>query len=243
MDDYNHTDLLLLQSAELTERTQFCPEDQVIAAFFDGELPGEAKASLNRHISDCGFCQTRIGLMYRLQGNCDGPKVSEDTLAVAKKLHQAPPKNPVKKATTWATAAVLVLAMLSVVNINQHPEQNTAAETSAITPAVDGYRQLRSVDRNTSPLRVQIDSPTDVVRPGTRIHWSEIQGNIHYTIQLLSASGDIVWTERSEKPEWIVQDSIHLTADSPYFLRIEAALSNGETISSRHISFKTAHWK
>jgi hypothetical protein len=39
MDDQNHISLLRLQSAELTGRTPFCPENQVIAEYFDAELP------------------------------------------------------------------------------------------------------------------------------------------------------------------------------------------------------------
>jgi hypothetical protein len=240
MDKYKHTDLLLLQSAELTERTPFCPEDQCISCFFDGELSDGDRASLRRHLADCRYCQARIGLMYQLHENVDVPQVSENTLADAKKLHLANPQSPARKAASWATAAVLVLAVFSIVNLNELSQQDAETEHSSFAPGVDGHKQLRSFNRNTQRLQVQIDSPVEAVRPGTRVRWPEVKGKIHYTIQVLSETGDIVWTERSASPEWTVQDSIQLAAGDSYFLRIEAVLPNGETISSRHISFHAA---
>mgnify|MGYP001826244833 FL=1 len=62
MDDYQHTNLLVLQSAELTERTPFCPEDREIAEYFDGQVVEAVRRSTEHHLDTCRFCRARIGM-------------------------------------------------------------------------------------------------------------------------------------------------------------------------------------
>ncbi len=76
MDEQNHKKLLKLQSTELTERTPFCPEDQLIAEYFDGYLPQAEFDRLERHLSDCRFCLARLGVLERIDQNPGNIRIS-----------------------------------------------------------------------------------------------------------------------------------------------------------------------
>lgn len=241
MDRYKHTDLLILQSEELTGRTPFCPEDQEIAAYYDGGLNAGRRNALERHLADCRFCRARIGMMERVRTEGDDAPVSEDDLAAAKLLAARAPARRRKPLGRWAAAAVLVLAVTVVLH-----DRIVNRETAATSPAAgteEAVRQLRSIERSAGRLSVFFDAPTDAVTAGSFVRWAGISDPIHYNVYVLSAQGNVLWTERTVVPEWTFAGDLPLAAGTGYFLRIEAVLSDGGTLSSRHILFQTAGWR
>jgi hypothetical protein len=50
----------------------------------------------------------------------------------------------------------------------------------------------------------------------------------------------VLWTERLQSTEWILQESLNLTTGGEYFFRIEAVLPDGGTVSSKHLAFRVA---
>jgi len=243
MDDTKLTELLGLQSAELTGSTAFCPEDRQIAEYFDGELVETEHTVLERHLTDCRFCLARIGLLERLEESSN-KRVPEAVLATAKQMTHQVRVRRLRRAPVWASAAVLVIALFTSISINQEsvlePEEssNTASSTGS------NSRQLRSVNRDVMNLNVLIPAPGadtgSVMHPGFPIQWTEVPGNLHYNIYVLSNAGDVLWTQRLEGTEWALPDSLSLVAGSKYYFRVEALLRDGRTISSKHVVFQVA---
>ena len=89
-------------------------------------------------------------------------------------------------------------------------------------------------------LDVLTPAPGQAVTRGSPIRWAEIPGNIHYNIFVLSNAGDVLWTERLQSTEWILQESLNLTTGGEYFFRVEAILPDGGTLSSKHLAFRVA---
>lgn len=241
MDEFKQTDLLLLQSSELSERTPFCPEDRVVASYFDGQLAKNKRKPLERHLADCRFCQARIGMLNRLDLDETEASVPGDALAQAKLLHRNTRRRSVTRVAAWASAAVVVLSMFLLMGGDLFHRDLTGAGPSIEAPVTEQFRQLRNVDRHTARLDILIDSPSGAAGPGTQVHWQHVDGNIHYTIRVLSEAGDIVWTERSQENQWVLQESLQLAAGREYYLQIEAVMPDGDTVSSRHVSFQTAN--
>ena len=84
--DQQRLSALLQRIPELTERTPFCPQNELIAQYFDASLSDPAHAQVQNHIADCAYCQAKLGVIARplLDDSC----VEDDTemVAIAKQL-------------------------------------------------------------------------------------------------------------------------------------------------------------
>ena len=238
MDDQNHIELLRLQSTELTGSTPFCPEDQEIAEYFDGDLAKAERTRMERHLTDCRFCLARIGILERLEENRTNKRIPGAVLATAKQMRKkAPPRWP-RKAGGWATAAVVMITIFTIANRNQEPTVEPGATPPVVPSAEANSRQLRSVARVVTDLNVLTPTPGADILPGSLIQWAEVPGNLHYNIFVLSHAGDVLWTERLADTEWALLESIQLTEGDKYYFRVEANLQNGRTVSSKHLAFR-----
>jgi hypothetical protein len=236
MDDQNHISLLRLQSAELTGRTPFCPEDQVIAEYFDAELPQAEQARLEHHLGSCRFCLARIGMLERLHAGDSNKRISESLLATAKQLHQISPERRYATGHSWAVAAVLVLTVFIATSSNQEFAQpETPSQPTLIN---DNSRQLRSLDHHALSLDVLNLASGASIEHGEQIQWSDVPGNLHYKVFILSNNGDVLWTQRLAGTDWVLGESLPLATGSRYFFRVEALLPDGRIVSSRHINFQ-----
>ncbi len=224
MDKYRHTDPLILQSARLTERTPFCPENRAIAEYFDGMTPEQDRLTLERHLADCRYCRARIGMLNRLQDETLVASVPEDELAAAKALGKQAASRRSRKAPAWAVAALVLLGMyfLAVQPPSDPPET----------------RQLRNIERSESRFEVILPGPGPAVAAGAPIRWTEFPAGSHYTVYVLSDSGDVLWTERLQDNEWTLRQDMGLRAGGDFFFRVEAELPDGRTVSSGHLAFR-----
>lgn len=242
MDNLDHTELLRLQYGELDGRTRFCPDDQVIAEYFDGDLPEAERLNLERHLTDCRFCLACIGLLERLAGLRDNRRIPEDELAAAKQMsHGATVRHRRRRISpAWAAAAVLVLAVIMVFNLDQDFAPDPRSTPSAPPSTGEPGRQLRSVNREVTDLNVLTPKPGADIIPGSLIQWAEVPGNLHYDIYVLSHAGDVLWSERMKGTEWVPNESLQLAAGNKYYFRVEAQLPDGRRVSSRHVAFRIA---
>jgi hypothetical protein len=147
-------------------------------------------------------------------------------------------------APAWASAAVIVIALFLIISKNQEPVLEPGASPSAVSSTGKDSRQLRSVNRDAMNLNVLIPAPgADTaagMHPGLPIQWTEIPGNLHYDIYVLSNAGDVLWTQRLISAEWVLPESLQLAAGSTYYFRVEAQLPDGRTVSSKHVVFQVA---
>jgi hypothetical protein len=238
MDEFKQSDLLNLQSEELGGRTPFCPDDREIASWYDDVLAGDRRAGLEQHLADCRYCRARIGVLGQLDSRADSEPVPGNVLAAAKLLGRKIPERRHARIGRWGAAAVLVLAAGLVFNFQ--PGTETATGIAPQAGPESGNRQLRSIDHDAMRLEVLIDGPTDAVRSGAAVRWSEVRGTIHYEVHVLTADGDLLRSERTGSPKWEFGEDLDLVAGESYFLRIEAVLPDGGTLNSRHIHFQAA---
>lgn len=238
MDTNKHTDLMALQSAELTERTPFCPDDQEIAEYFEGHLAELKHQPIERHLTDCRFCLARIGMLNRLQEAGSTPRLSEEVLASAKRLAHKPPVRRLKWVPAWAAAATIVISVFMVMNGRQLPLPALGTGPAEGISTEESSSQLRRIDRSAMNLNVLNPEQGETIAPGSLVRWTKIPGNIHYNVFVLSNAGDVLWMERLQVTEWNMQEALQLVAGNEYFLRVEAVLPDGGTLSSKHTAFR-----
>jgi hypothetical protein len=224
MDKNQHTDLLVLQLIELTERTPFCPDDRTVAEYYDGVMSEEDLSPFERHLADCRFCQARIGMLNRQQNESLDGRVPGEVLANAKTLVRPTRSQRIRKYPAWAMAAMVILGVFFVVRDQPVTEPEVV--------------QLRSIERAGSRLEVSMSGPGNRIDTASTIRWTALPGETHYKIYVLSDEGDVLWTEHLLNNEWVLKESLQLNSDQDYFFRVEAELEDGGTISSPHLAFR-----
>lgn len=235
MDDGQLTRLLWHDAADVSAATPFCPEDQVIAAYFEGALGDGRLERLRNHLVECRFCQARLGNLARSAGFEEDPPVAAHLLSDAKQMGKS---RPDRQAPAWAAAAVIVLAVVLVIS-SQWQRTASIEPTHSIIPAGgEETRQLRSFGHIPSEIRIVSPSPGVTLTPGKEVHWAAVPDTDHYDVFILSAAGDMVWTERLEGTSWSEQGAEGLVSGSRYYLRVEATLRDGSSVSSRHIDIR-----
>lgn len=240
MDDYTAAHLLSLQTADLTGRTPFCPEDREIAEYFDGVATAVERIRLENHLAGCRFCLGRIGMLQRLQDDSAGGRIPEDVLATAKAMRQGPLRRH-PRAPAWAAAAAVLVAVVSVLSNNPLEVSERGANPTAVLPPHAVEPQLRNTSRAAGDLDVLSPAPGTVVARGSRIRWNPVPGNAHYRIFVLSSAGDVLWRESLQSTEWILPDELDLPAGDEFFFRVETELPAGNTVSSRHLVLRAAN--
>jgi hypothetical protein len=241
MDDGKLTQLLWNDSADLTATTPFCPEDSLVAAYFEGTLGEPGRGRLRNHLVECRYCQARLGNLARSASASEDPLVPAHVLAEAKQMgKQATPKSRNWRAPAWAAAAVLVLAVTLVFSGQWRQAPGNAAIQS-VNPATEANtRQLRSLGSYPSEIRIVEPTPGAILTPEAVVRWIGVPGIDRYEVFILTASGDLAWSERLNATNWSPQSTQGLVSGDRYYLRVEATLRDGTTVSSRHMDFRFA---
>jgi len=237
--DQQEIKTLLQQAPELPERTPFCPADRLIAQYFDATLPEKEHQRVQMHITDCGHCQPRLGVLARLQEDNPCTLIDEDVLVAAKQQAGGSTSRKLRHAPAWAAAAVLVLA-LSVTTFRS-TDQGQGSEIASQSPeAIEGAaRQLRGINQVSikpqllSPLEGALVDPAELV-----IRWVEIPGSLFYDLYIMSDAGDLLVDRRVNGSQWAVRQSGLFETGAEYFVRLEAHMPDARTLSSEHVIFK-----
>jgi hypothetical protein len=241
MDDGKLTQLLWQNATDLIAATPFCPEDQLIASYFEGSLGDQERGRLRNHLVECRYCQARLGNLARSTGAGESPHVPDQLLADAKQIgKRTRPHKRSRKVPAWAAAAVLVLSVILVYSGQWRQGPDNATIQAVAPTGEEATRQLRSLGRIPSSIRIVEPAPGAILMPGTAVRWLGIQGVDRYDIFVLSASGDVVWSERLNTTNWSPRGVQGLTSGDKYYLRVEATLRDGTTLSSRHMDFRFA---
>ena len=232
MTDHQPTDLLGLENAALEERTPFCPADDAIAEYYKHTLAEDERASVQRHLADCRYCQARIGMLSRLEENPSESRVPEDLLAKAKQLVDPSSSKRWILTPGWAAAVIIVLT-LGLVIIDK------TRLVGPIPSPPDETRQLRNIDGNALVPKLLAPTEGALVDPAQlEIRWSAVQGSMYYDLYLMSDAGNLLLQERLTGTLWKAGETLPLVPGSEYFVRVEAHLPDTGTASSRHVIFK-----
>jgi hypothetical protein len=240
MDDHDYTDLLILQSAELTGSTRFCPEDQEIAEYFDGALPKDEQGRLERHLADCRYCLARVGMLGRQDSHPSGRQIPGDVLATAKAMTPRVPGRRLKWAPAWAAAALVVLA----VGILSQLDSTRQSARKSISP-VNGVeqpgtlRETRNIDpAATGPGFLSPGEALAIIPAGYLFRWTPVADSRFYQVRIVTDSGDLLWQERITGTEWKLPAGTHLTPGAEYFVRVEAFLTDTRSLKSDYLLFQ-----
>jgi len=209
-----------------------CPDEHVIAGYVDGQLDSPAAVELERHLADCSHCLDLVALLSR-EHEADATTLSAD-------LHGSSPAAVVmarqrrwNRVQKWAVAAVLVLAVPVLLQLDRSPDQ--AADGQQALPSAT-TRMVAPADRG---LQVLSPSPgSSVDRAQLAFSWTEVPGSPYYDLRVVTDEGDIVAQQRVSGTAWEPPAALRLEAGKEYFVLVEAYPSGDKAITSHHVPFR-----
>lgn len=218
--------LLRTSSADAPERVPTCPDEHSIAAYVDGTLETNAREPLELHLADCSHCLALVGLLSREHVVTAAEAVPEPTIARARALAQPRSRRRVSLAPQWAAAAVVVLAMATLISLPRPPDTDWPPDAPATRTGNSPGLRLLSPGEGMTVDRTQLT-----------VRWSPVAGARYYDARVVTEAGDVVAEERLTGTEWHPKERAALRPDLEYFVHVDAYVSDGNAFGSEHVSF------
>ena len=202
--------------------TTACPDDAIIAAYFEGRLADGPRNDMHLHVADCTDCRNQLALLSRLSAYHSAERPSRFAVA---RVHGLIRDRRRRVDPRWAAAAILVLAI------------GLAWQWRPFTGLADSPAdQTRIVQ----PAGSRIGDLAPTVRPmgGTdelHIVWAPVESALYYDVNLVSRFGDLLLTQRVDSHEITLTVPDTGTDDQAVYVRVDAWLSASRKISSRHV--------
>lgn len=217
-------------------RASDCPDEMLLAAYVEGNLPAEQRPSIESHLADCSRCLEVVGLLCRELDALPGEAVSPQLLTQAER-RQAPadtrPKrwrsSPLLAAAASALLAVPVLMFVAgrggapVPGDPAIPEATRRAAPSSAAPVL------------LSPLAGAVVDPENL-----EIRWTAVPGSHFYDVRIVSDEGDPVAEQRVSGTEWRLPASTALAPHARYYVTVDAYPSENIRLGSGHVPFQVA---
>jgi hypothetical protein len=198
------------------ELTRFCPADDDIAGFIDGLLSSDDRVAIERHLSECPACVGRVGLVTRLLRDAD---------ANGEQIRVMPERPSTMSAPRWAAAATILLAITWLAW--------TPPETAG------PFQETRTIDSLLAQPEILAPSNGLVAnRDDFIIRWTEVPGSLYYEVRIVSEAGDLLSQQRVYQTQWELGGDVDLQPNREYFIRVDAYLSDEQSIQSEHIPFR-----
>jgi hypothetical protein len=80
---------------------------------------------------------------------------------------------------------------------------------------------------------------TAVPLSDVEFRWEDVPGALYYDIRVVTEDGDVIWEGRAEDTEARLPPDVRLTGGQRFFVRVRAWLSEGKTVTSRVVGFRT----
>lgn len=233
MNRTRETELIRMQSLEVSEKSRFCPDAQVLAEFFQGALGNQHRDRIERHIADCPYCRSEIGMLERVDADHTVNEIPADVLASAKKLGKGARTKPSRVRRLGIPISIGVAAALAMIFIAPRLAEDPASSGS---PAPVDSRELRGLPDAPadSPAILSPAEGSMVDVSELQIEWTPMPGALFYELQVMSEGGEILFDQRVEGTQWGWEADRELIAGRDYYLRVVAHLDDGRELKSAH---------
>lgn len=235
MQKQNETTSLLpgLQPLDTGEKTAKCPDDQIVAAWYEHRLKQDEAQIMVGHLSDCVYCRSRVGMLERLAQEQDENQLTEDMMVRAKRLVAVNPVRQHAWAPAWAAAAVLVLGLSLAVNSRLHRNSIIIDD-----PPGKSAPQLRNIEAPRNQPVILLPSNKAILNPGAlAVQWTPVIGSLYYEMLIMDDAGRLLLTRRLQETKWWPTGELELVPGGHYYVRINAYLADGHEAGSQHVAF------
>jgi hypothetical protein len=227
------TSMLAAGPADDPERTPDCPDEHQVAGYVDGGLDAAARAVVELHLADCGYCLELVELLSRERDAEEVKPVSGEVLAQARALATRGARHRWRLAPQWAAAAALVVAVPLLLQLGRNLERD---------PEGQGRPEALTTRNVTSAaVGLQVLAPgagTEVDAERLSFRWTEVSGTPYYDVRIVNDVGDVVIQQRVVGTTWRPPAQLNLRRGGEYFVHIDAYPAGDKAVSSDHVRFR-----
>jgi hypothetical protein len=223
-------------------RGPFCPSESQLAAFVEGRLSEEARATVEGHLADCADCLDAVAFLVRTEHLGPSPEVPAHLLDAVRGARDDASRGGRGQAYRWlAAAAGLILVVVSVRFGLIEPAEPPAGDDSGIE-AVESEPEARSVrnqllDRP-SPTVLHPAEGQALPRSALTLTWESVDETLEYSVVVMNGAGDPVWEDRTGARSTTIPPDVVLAPGERYYIRVTAHLHSGLDVRAPAVAFE-----
>ena len=212
-----------------------CPGEHALATYVDGTLGVDSREGIEVHLADCDACLALVGLLSRERGVDATDPVDDLAIARAQALVRPQSRRHGSSAPQWAAAAVVVVALVSLVRLSQPVTPTEIVNDRSNAPTT------RAAAADTQVLRLLSPSPgASVSASELAVRWTPVPGAHYYDVRVVTDAGDVVTEEHVTGTEWHPTNPAALRPGTEYFVHVDAFIADDKTVSSKHVAFRVS---
>ncbi|MFQ6083179.1 MAG: anti-sigma factor family protein [Candidatus Aminicenantia bacterium] len=211
----------ILSSFISEENLENCPDEEMLAAFMDGELNEQEERDIRNHIRECSFCSYLI-----ISLESQGIKFKKKRKNILDRLKAAILSKPYILRPAPVLPILLLIFILGFIFVLKFPQISR--------------RQIhyREIGKN----RIELIEPIGEIKAVPSIFkWRQVEGVKYYIFELLDEELSLVWesdqlfNNKVSLPQDVINSLIN---EKTYFWRVTAFLKNGQKIESHTQDFE-----
>lgn len=227
--------LLSTSSGRAPGRRPDCPDEHQVAAYVDATLAAAARESIETHLADCDHCLVLVGLLSREREVQAIEPASDFKIAGTDALTQRGSRPGAGSAPRWAAAAVVVIAVATLIRVTQPLGPTGRATDDSDIPTT------RSAAATSPAVTLLSPNPgADVEAGQLTVRWVPVPGTRYYDVRVVTDAGDVIAEEHVGGTEWRLTNPAILQPGAEYFVHVDAFIADDKTVSSEHVAFRVA---
>lgn len=184
-----------------------------VSAYLGTRMHDSDRRRLEAHLADCDECRAEL-------------------LEVRSMLRTAPPRSRSRRPLPGVLGAAAAAAILISVQWRVSPRADPDADTALVTE-----RAVLSDVRRDSVEVVAPQADANVTKNALNVAWRRGADDTQFTVTLMNARGDVLWTTRTRDSTVVVPDSVSLAPGAAYVVYVDALRADGTSARSGPRSF------
>ena len=197
------------------EHIENCPDEELLAAFMDGELNEKEEINIENHIRKCTYCSYLI-----ISLESQGVKFKKKRKNILDRMKTGVLSKPYVLRPAPVLPILLIIFILGFIFILRFPQ---------ISKEKIHYREV-------GKYRIELIEPTGEIKKTPIVFkWKKVKGVEYYIFELLDEELNLVWesSQLSNNKVLLPQNLMSsLIKKKAYFWKVTAFLNNGQKIES-----------
>ncbi len=258
MAEINEHDLVQFLKVRPKRRARLglrCLNEFDLAAYADHLVTEEERANIQAHLADCESCLDQVRFLVRVRKIAAPDSIPGALLSRARQLAGSEARHTIRPAWLWGAVGGVAagLVVVAALTLRQHQRQPRAtypeapATPSVQMPSESGQADssqhldvptLRNRAANSQVPAVLYPLPeSTVLRSAVEFRWEPVRATLYYQVRLVTAEGEPVWEQRTEKTSVRLPRGVNLTSGHKYFVSVRAHLEEGKNVRSKAVPF------